>query len=70
MNAYVFNQPRRHQLFSNALHVLETKINKNWMTHYMTNLIKDDKVVALEFSMLASNIKKQASDVLKHFFNS
>jgi hypothetical protein len=36
----------------------------------MTNLIKDDKVVALEFSMLASNIKKQASDVLKHFFSS
>ncbi len=30
MNAYVFNQPRRHQLFSNALHVLETKINKIW----------------------------------------
>jgi hypothetical protein len=30
MNAYVFNQPRRHQLLSNALHVLETKINKIW----------------------------------------
>jgi len=24
MNAYVFNQLRRHQLLSNALHVLET----------------------------------------------
>jgi hypothetical protein len=33
----------------------------------MTNLIKDDKVVALEFSMLVSNGKKQASDVLNHF---
>jgi hypothetical protein len=40
------------------------------MTHHMTNLIKDDKVVALEFSMLAFNNKKQASDVFKHFFHS
>jgi len=29
------------------------------MTHHTTNLIKDDKVAALEFSMLAFNNKKQ-----------
>jgi hypothetical protein len=34
----------------------------------MVNLMKDDMVVALGLSMLASNIKKKICDILDGFF--
>ncbi len=48
-------------------HDLEIK-KKHGLTPSMVNLMKDDMVVALGLSMLASNIKKKICDILDGFF--